>query len=374
MLKGKNSCASWIRPWGGHHGNGHWERLGRFARKPIRKKWAALTATLYHPVGISREILRAIAFGARFLAARLPVPERFVFFGAAPGDDLLCTIVLRELRRRSDAVTAMVSNFPELFAGNADVDYVLPPRNSHSGDYALISVYRRLAQFRHGDFKQPTYARWDGKDQSEVPLRHIVTDMCASAGIRGSIAIRPDVVLLDDEKANAAWARGKVVIQSGGMAKRLPMLNKEWVPGRFQEVVDALRGEFEFVQVGVKADPPLRHVVDLRGATSLRETAAVLFQARLFIGLVGFLMHLARAVECPGVIIYGGREAPWQSGYLCNFNIHSALPCAPCWRWNSCEFDRKCMTDITVDQVVAGVREMLARPRNPLAVEIAEIA
>ena len=79
-------------------------------------------------------------------------------------------------------------------------------------------------------------------------------------------------------------------------------------------------------------------------------------------------MHLARAVECPCVIIYGGREAPWQSGYICNFNLYTPLPCAPYWRWNGCECDRQCMREIGVADVVSAIRQMMERPRGPLEV------
>src|SRR5262249_40944014 len=161
-------------------------------------------------------------------------------------------------------------------------------------------------------------------------------ELCASAGISGIVSVRPYLSLSEMEKAYGAWARQHVVIQSSGLAARRPMLNKQWYPERFQSVVDLLRGEYKFVQLGSVMDPPLQHVKDLRGATSIRESAAILHHARLYIGTVGFLMHLARAVDCPSVIVYGGREAPWQSGYKCNKNLYNAVACAPCWRWNNC--------------------------------------
>ena len=95
---------------------------------------------------------------------------------------------------------------------------------------------------------------------------------------------------------------------------------------------------------------------------------------RKFVGLEGFLMHLARAVECPAVIVFGGRSAPWQLGYVCNINIHSTISCAPCWRSNDCEFGRQCMHGISAADVIAAAREMIRRPRNPLAVETVAIA
>ena len=74
------------------------------------------------------------------------------------------------------------------------------------------------------------------------------------------------------------------------------------------------------------------------------------------------------------MIIFGGRSAPYQLGYVCNSNLYSAVPCAPCWRSNTCDFDRRCMSDISVDDVVSAIRQMLQRPRNPLAVETVDIA
>jgi ADP-heptose:LPS heptosyltransferase len=109
-------------------------------------------------------------------------------------------------------------------------------------------------------------------------------------------------------------------------------------------------------------------VHDLRGKTSLRESAAVLANSVLLLGQVGFLMHLARAVDRPAVIIYGGREKPWQSGYSCNTNLATEPYCSPCWRWNACHnpVERVCMRHVEVDDVVRAVRERAARADEPL--------
>ena len=124
---------------------------------------------------------------------------------------------------------------------------------------------------------------------------------------------------------------------------------------------------------GEHADRRLSGLHDLRGATTVRETAAILQNSRLYIGAVGFLMHLARAVDCPSVVVFGGREAPWQSGYICNVNLFSAVECAPCWRWNTCDLDRLCMRAIEPDDVIQGVERLLDQSRNELAVEVCKI-
>jgi ADP-heptose:LPS heptosyltransferase len=193
--------------------------------------------------------------------------------------------------------------------------------------------------------------------------------MCRRCGIKGEVELRPYVTLSEEERGAAAPFADCLVVQSSRRSASLAIGNKEWLPERFQSVTDELLRQHRVVQLGLRDDPPLHGAEDWRGRTSLRESAAILAQARGFVGLVGFLMHLARAVECPAVIVYGGRERPDQSGYSCNENLYSAVPCAPCWRWNSCVLEHQCMTSIGMVDVVAAVSRLLARPRSPLVVD-----
>ena len=136
--------------------------------------------------------------------------------------------------------------------------------------------------------------------------------MCALAGVRGEVELRPNVMLTAAEKGGGkVTGRRQVAIQTSSLGARFPMLNKQWPAERFQTVADGLADQFDLVQVGAPSDSELRGVIDLRGKTTTRETAAILSASHLFVGLVGGLMHMARAVECRSVIIYGGgREHP----------------------------------------------------------------
>jgi ADP-heptose:LPS heptosyltransferase len=291
---------------------------------------------------------------------KMGMPETMFHFGIGPGDDLLCTVVLRELKKRGRKKMWMMSKNPGLFEKNSDLDQVVPI-DERFWDYTTRFKKKwQLLQYSRVDVE---------KDMSEPPKRHIIAELCARAEIKGQIALRPYFHLDDAERAKAAWAGDMIAIQSSGLGGQLVMRNKQWFPERFQEVVNALKGDFKFVQLGSASDPALDGVVDLRGKSSLRETAAVLANCRLFLGNVGFLMHLARAVECPSVIIFGGREAPWQSGYSCNINLYSAVPCAPCWLWNKCDYNRFCMDKITAGDVVDAVKQIISQARNPLTVD-----
>jgi len=334
------------------------ERVKTIARTVLPSSLYRGARTVLHTAQPILDWLLGSGVGLHF-ALTFGVPSTLLVFGDAPGDNLLCTAVLREFRKRNRDKLAMISNFPELFEGSNDAMCVVPLRGSQ---------YQSFAKIWGRDFRQVHYIIGSHEQGSIPPHRHIIAELCARAGITGLTAIRPYLFLTENERGKAAWANGNIAIQSSGLASSFPMHNKQWYPERFQAVVNALYNEFDFVQVGSAIDPKLDHVDDLRG-TSIRESAAILHHSRLYVGTAGFVMHLARAVECPSVIIYGGREAPWQSGYICNANLYTPLACAPCWRWNTCDFDRKCMKDISVEDVVFQIREMINKRRNPLSVE-----
>jgi hypothetical protein len=47
-------------------------------------------------------------------------------------------------------------------------------------------------------------------------------------------------------------------------------------------------------------------------------------------------------------------------------NLYTAEPCAPCWLWNKCDFNRACMDKITAANVIPAVEALATRPRQTL--------
>jgi hypothetical protein len=318
------------------------------------------------PTDVARLVVKHGSWVASEVGRR-GFPRHLVhFYGKTPGDDLMCTAILREMRLRGIRGVWMMSRFPALFEGNEDVDAVVPFDDRYERMVSWLGGHRWHARY---DERDPV------ADRCTLPPRHIIALMCEACGLDGPVTLRPYLRLSDRERAVGRLATRQIALHSSGMSSEAGMRNKEWFVDRFQGVVDALHGEFTFIQVGAASDPRLDHCVDLRGRTSIRESAAILANSVVFLGQVGFLMHLARAVDRPAVIVYGGRELPWQSGYLCNTNLSTPLPCAPCWRWNACDnpIERECMRRIGVDEVVAAVRDRAARADEPLEAEVAVV-
>jgi hypothetical protein len=272
----------------------------------------------------------------------------------------MATAVFRELRRRGETRLWMLTDHQHLFEGNPDCSCALPgvPRTLR-----LLSRLKVAPTFLY-------YADYDPiHDREPPPQGHIISTMCRRAGVTGQIALRPYVFLNQAEQEGGRRVGRQIAIQTSGLSAKWPMLNKEWMPGRFQQVVDALRADFDFVHIGSATDAPLEGVLDLRGRTTLRETAAILGRSLVFVGLVGALMHLARAVDCRSVIVYGGREPPVQTGYSSNANLASHPPCSPCWQRNLCAHDHRCMESIPVEDVVEAVRRQVSLHGVPLPVD-----
>lgn len=286
-------------------------------------------------------------------------PRALTHFAAGVGDELMLAAVIRELRQRGAPPFWVMSRRPELYRHNPDVAAVLPV------DQRVVALARRCG----AQVVEPRYTVEDAAGNLRPPAAHMIACLMATAGVTGPVRLRPVLELTAAEKAAAAAWTGCIVIQPSVRAAVRPNELKEWWPERWQAVVDALRPHHRFVQVGGADDPLLAGVEDRRGhAISLREVAALLSQARLFTGLESGMMHLARAVDCPGVIVFGGRVLPAQAGYDGFINLTRSPGCSPCWRYTGCELDRQCMRDITPDEVVSAIRLALARPRAPLPV------
>lgn len=287
-------------------------------------------------------------------------PRLAFYHDGGLGDYVMFSTVLFELHRRGKRGMWVLSDHPDLFRHNPYVSAVVP--NNKRMKYLL----GRLGVVPQHPYYSRPIVNFEDRDIQPPRGRHILSCLCQTAGICGKITLRPYMYLSESEKKKGHIVANQVAIHSSSLGAQFLIATKQWYPERFQLVVDALKHRVSFVQIGTKKDPLLRGAIDLRDRTSIRETAALLSQSMLFIGLVGFPMHLARAVDCRSVIIYGGRESPEQSGYPCNENLYVDLPCSRCWRYSTSLNDFECMKKITAEEVIAAVERQLERYGKPL--------
>lgn len=308
---------------------------------------------------VIKKILKSLLidlYSLYFIIKNKGLPNYLIEYDGGIGDDLLCTTVAHEIHKKNGSAEIWIATKnPELFEGNKTIKAILP-----RGKLAISTS--RFLKSKKINLAYTKSIEGKSMEEDVPPSIHILSTMCKQAGIATEIEYRTYIYLSESEKQKGRLYSRQIALQCVGPSSGTLMRNKLWHQERFQSVVNKILGlnlGIKVLQVGSLADPLLEGVEDLRGATTIRETASILSQSLCFVGTVGFLMHLANSVLCRSVIVYGGREHAWQSGYPDNFNIESLIECAPCWKWNDCEQDRQCMKDIGVDKVFSCVVELL---------------
>ncbi len=102
--------------------------------------------------------------------------------------------------------------------------------------------------------------------------------------------------------------------------------------------------------------------LNLCGQLTVRESAAVLEQAHIFIGHDSGPMHMAAAVGTPCVAIFSSRNLPgqWFPYGAMHKVLYQSMPCQGCGL-NTCpEYDKACIRSISVDQVEVCVHDVLS--------------
>ena len=273
---------------------------------------------------------------------------------AGLGDDLFVNTIAYHLWRQSGKRVLVAGRHPELFRGNPGA-WIVPT----SSQKVAHQIGRFLLRLRFVD--SMTYMGYQPEGE-EVGMKsvdsHIFEVLAKKVGLKNAPK-KPELFLARKEKKSAALPSGPnpwIAIHSTGVTEMTE--NKNWYPERFIQVSKKLREIYRVVQLGRESDPRLDVDLDLCGKIQPREAAAVLASCSALVCQVGYLMHAAAAVGTRAVVIYGGFEAPWESGYDQNINLFTQLPCSPCWLSESCPFEKQCMQQISVENVLEGVARL----------------
>ena len=103
--------------------------------------------------------------------------------------------------------------------------------------------------------------------------------------------------------------------------------------------------------------------LNLAGATSLSETAAIIQKARLLISGDTGVLHIAVGLDVPTVSLFGpGRDVKWAPRGSKHIVLNKNLPCSPCTIFGytpKCPDDARCIQEISVEEVFDAVKRLL---------------
>lgn len=152
---------------------------------------------------------------------------------------------------------------------------------------------------------------------------------------------------------------------------------KEWPRQRWAQLAERAAVEFsaKIVLVGAAADRdiamhvtacvPPDSVVDRTGAYGITQLAALLERAGVFVGADSGPAHLSAAVGTPTVVLFSGtnRHEQWQPRGRHVMVVRHAVDCSPCHRTRCPLADHPCLSRLSVDDVLAAMRELCAATR-----------
>lgn len=101
------------------------------------------------------------------------------------------------------------------------------------------------------------------------------------------------------------------------------------------------------------------HAIDLIGATTLLELAALIDTAQLVLTNNTSTMHIADATRTPSVVLFAGTEyeSQWQPRHGPFRLLRQPTACSPCYAF-TCPYDLECL-DISPNAVVEAARSLL---------------
>lgn len=288
------------------------------------------------------------------------------------GDNIVMFFAAETYFKTKGKKLLISTNLPDLLDNSDYCDFI---DNINTSDFSeRYKILQKAGITPH--FLSCTRLKWLNENENVIlwPDCHIAASYCSQLGISGKIDIQPRLYFSDEEKSFGRFFEKKqIAIMTDGMQNY-----KTYPFEKLQKIVNELKNDYNFVQIGKKSDQKLKNCLDKRGAFTIRQVAAVLHNSDCFVGGIGGLMHLAKASGCPAVITYSKGEPFYCGTYPENINVVARKCCDLCGRnlrdpqHQRCLNNYSCIRSIKTADVVAAIRRMMSQRREagPFVVEI----
>ena len=187
-------------------------------------------------------------------------------------------------------------------------------------------------------------------------------------------AWKGDIPLQASDKESLSRIIREYGLQDKSLVALNPMARWEtklWENDRFADLADRIQKDLscEVIFTGSRRDRPVidqiigsmeERACNLAGRTSLKELACLYSKCRLAITTDTGPMHIAAAMGCPVVALFGP-TAPWRTGPYGNGHriIRTEIECSPCFKKKCAR--KTCMKDISVNRVFETARELFGQ-------------
>jgi len=250
--------------------------------------------------------------------------------------------------------------------------------------YSFFSAWRNAMFFRLAGIKKMIgvpytkdlrQCRWLS---SKELFEHESVRLTRTLKILGDVQIKKaaswdlHLTLQEQERATEClsnWTEQKFIVCSPTSKVDV----KDWGQENWHQLLHELTDvypEYGLVFVGVREDIEKcarlgkvwkSSVLNLCGVLTPRESAAVLGQAKLFLGHDGGPMHLAVAMGVSCVAVFSAHSKPgvWFPYGESHKAIYHQTHCYGCKLSRCDKYQKKCITSITVDEVLDAVHQVM---------------
>jgi len=250
----------------------------------------------------------------------------------APGDALITANVIRCLKLKYPNLRInCITPHDELIKFDPSIESLNSPETFYSFDSSYWELIVR-------------------KEDRENVIAHNLNKL----GIK-EFTYKSKFFLSSEEKE---WAKNKIPRASKptiAICTRSKETVKNWPKEHWESLIESLRHDYNLIQIGDDKELVLKHTRSFSGKHTMRESAALLSQANLFIGPDSLLMHIANGLSIKSIIIFGGSRPVDSLGYKDNTNVSSTPSCSPCWihdGYENCVHNIQCMKDIKHETVL----------------------
>lgn len=211
----------------------------------------------------------------------------------------------------------------------------------------------------HSVEQQLTLVGWTGVPVTDLPpTRLAVTEQASD-----SITVKLKAASLDEAQPLALIHPAAAFATKQWATENFARVAEDLCARGFAPVIVAAQHETQVVSaLQENSSAPLTTFTDL----SLPEVTALAARSRLFVGNDSGIAHIAAAVGCPSVVIFGSSNVthwrPWGSAR--SAVVREELPCQPCPGYTCAEFDApECIGRVSVERVNAAIERVLAESR-----------
>lgn len=248
------------------------------------------------------------------------------------GDCICCTPMIESARKvHRDKTLVFASFYDDMFANNPNIDYLYSTTNLDDMFERWVKPIRYNSSLLKKDiYNSGLHKLFPGKLSEAYcyyynfpyPGDNVKVYLTEEEEIEAQKFLKSfprDVILIHP-------CAGKVNYDP----RRKLTPNKDWFPENWKKLISMLKKDFDIVQVGGAHEEQIEGATTyLMGATSVRQTMALIKNSLTFVSIDSFIGHVGAAVGKSGVVMFG-RSNPYIFGHDLNVNV---------WVDNSCKLN-----------------------------------